>query len=411
MKFSQEGLAFLAIHFTVFLWGFTAILGKLISYGSFLLVWHRMSLTFFVYLFFPQTYQGLSLLTMKQFLTYVGIGLIVCLHWLAFYGSIKIGDSASVTLACLGSVAFFSSLFEPYFLGTTHSLKDIVLGIVVLVGVFFIYVSLPEPPTGSHVSYKWAVIVGLISAMLASLFTILNKKYIQQSTPLVISAIEMGAGSLFLTVIVPIMYGDKTRWYPTLDLKHLSAHSYRDGSLDLVWVLILSILCTNLTFYLSTYTLNHLSAFTINLTCNMEPIYGILLGALCFHENQSLNREFYIGTFVVLSAIILNPFLDCCCSMKPTEEDMKSLYQRSSYSDHMIQASKFFSNKRNADGKKQKPKIYEEVEKAGDEEEASLLSYDEGRDEANGYEGDGEENRFNEKKKQTDLVGYEMSRI
>jgi drug/metabolite transporter (DMT)-like permease len=411
MKFSQEGLAFLAIHFTVFLWGFTAILGKLISYGSFLLVWHRMTITFLVYMLVPQTYQGFALLTMKQFMIYVGIGLIVCFHWLAFYGSIKIGDSASVTLACMGSVAFFSSLFEPYFLGTSHSLKDIVLGIVVLVGVFFIYVSLPDPPTGSHISYKWAVIVGLIGAMLASLFTILNKKYIQQSTPLVISAIEMGAGSLFLTIMVPIMYGDKTQWYPTLSLDHLSVHSFRDGSLDLVWVLILSILCTNLTFYLSTYTLNYLSAFTINLTCNMEPIYGILLGALCFHENHSLNREFYLGTCVVLGAIILNPLLDCFCPVKKNEDGVKSLYQRSSYSDHVIQASKFFSNKRS--GEKRQQKIYEEVEEEGDEE-ASLLSYDEGKDESNGYDGDGEENRFKDQKKRQEAVpenGYEMRRI
>lgn len=125
-----------------------------------------MTITFLVYLLVPQTYAGFALLTMKQFLTYVAIGLVVCFHWLTFYGSIKIGDSASVTLACMGSVAFFSSLFEPCFLGTSHSLKDIALGIVVLVGVFFIYFLLPDPPTGSHVSYKWAVIVGLISAMI-----------------------------------------------------------------------------------------------------------------------------------------------------------------------------------------------------------------------------------------------------
>lgn len=410
MKISQESLSFLAIHFTVFLWGFTAILGKLISYGSFLLVWHRMTITFLVYLLVPQTYKGVALLTYRQFFIYVGIGLIVCLHWLSFYGSIKLGDSASVTLACLGAVAFFSSIFEPFFLGKSHSIKDVLLGIVVLVGVFFIYFSLPEPPAGSNVSYKWAVIVGIISAMLASLFTILNKKYIHQSTPLVISTIEMGAGSIFLTIVVPLMYGEKTQWYPTLHLTHLSPHSFRDGSLDLLWVLILSILCTNLTFYLSTYTLNHLSAFTINLTCNMEPIYGILLGALCFHENQSLNREFYMGTTVVLCAIILNPLLDCCFSRPDGKDDQgKNLFQRSSYSDHVFQSSKYASHKKKASTRDQV--LSQQVTELEDEEEASLLSYDENRDAGIEYDGDLEENRTTKIHKPVEGEGYEMKRI
>jgi drug/metabolite transporter (DMT)-like permease len=389
-----------------------------------------MTITFFVYLLFPQTYRGLALLNFKQFLIYIGIGLVVCLHWLSFYGSIKLGDSASVTLACLGSVAFFSSVFEPCFLGAPHSLKDISLGLIVLVGVFFIYVSLPVPPAGSNVSYQWAVIVGLVSAMLASLFTILNKKYIQQSTPLVISAIEMGAGSLFLTIVVPIMYGEDTQWYPTLHIGHINIHSFRDGSLDLIWVLILSILCTNLTFYLSTYTLNHLSAFTINLTCNMEPIYGIVLGALCFHENQSLNREFYIGTTVVLSAIVLNPLLDylfgnALAVVAGKEEIMKSLYRRTSYSKHtMAQISSKRRNEKTEKGKEKGRWVRNDEESRGekgaeDEEEASLLSYGEERDEGdevevNGYEGDEEENKRKTQKKETIKQparesGYEMS--
>jgi hypothetical protein len=261
----------------------------------------------------------------------------------------------------------------------------------------------------------------------ASLFTILNKKYIQQSTPLVISAIEMGAGSLLLTIVVPLMYGEDTQWYPTLHLHHLSSSSFRDGSLDLVWVLILSILCTNLTFYLSTYTLNHLSAFTINLTCNMEPIYGILLGAICFHENKSLNREFYLGTTVVLSAIVLNPILDYFCgsdlsTVMKKEEFIKSLYQKSSYSNHTlghISNSKRRNEKKTEKGKGKWARDDEEgQEKKGteDEEEESLLSYEEERDEeeVNGYEGDGEVSKEKEKmKRQQRPEGkesrYEMS--
>ena len=410
--FSDTTLSFISIHFTVFLWGFTAILGKLISYSSFLLVWHRMTITFLIYCLLPQTYSGMKQITFKQLLIYTFIGIIVCLHWLSFYGSIKIGDSASVTLACLGSVAFFSSLFEPLFLGTTHSFKDILLGMIVLIGVLFIYISLPEPPKNTNVSYKWAIIIGLISAMLGSLFTILNKKYIQQASPLVISAIEMGSGSLFLSIIVPIMYGKETKWYPTIDTHHLTTHSFRDGSLDLIWVLILSILCTNLTFYLSTYSLNHLSAFTINLKCNLEPIYGIVLGALFFHENKHLNREFYIGTTVILIVIFLNPILDFCQSNKNSTTNTTttsaanneksngrgdgSPVRGSSYSNHNIQTIKNHRKEiKSTTGDKEMK----------NEEEESLIQYyeknarsvhdlgdgNENNSDGEGYEGDEEE--------------------
>jgi drug/metabolite transporter (DMT)-like permease len=306
--FSPIALSFIALHFTVFLWGFTAILGKLISYGSFTLVWHRMTIAFFVYLLIPSTYQELKKLNYNQVRAFCGIGIIVCMHWVSFYGSIKLGDSASITLACLGAVSFFSSILEPCILGSPYSKKDIMLGMVVVVGVLFIYYSLPNE--SSQVSYGWAIVVGLISAFLASLFTVLNKKYIEQAPPLAISAIEMGAGSLCLSILVPIMYRKETQWTPNIEVHHLSAETLRTGSWDLIWVLILSLLCTNLTFYLSVFSLKNLSAFTINLTCNLEPVYGIVLGAIFFHENKSLNYEFYLGTSIILVAIFANPILD-----------------------------------------------------------------------------------------------------
>jgi drug/metabolite transporter (DMT)-like permease len=179
--------------------------------------------------------------------------------------------------------------------------------LVVIVGVLFISFSLPEN-TNTNISYPAAIGTGLISAALAALFTTLNKKNIEKSHPLAISAIEMLAGAILLTIIVPFTT-ENIIWYPQIDISKFDAMHLQNGALDLVWVLILSIFCTNLTFYLGTYSLKYLSAFTANLTVNLEPIYGIILGILIFHENNELNMKFYMGTIIIIGAIFINPIL------------------------------------------------------------------------------------------------------
>jgi drug/metabolite transporter (DMT)-like permease len=234
------------------------------------------------------------------------IGLIVCTHFLAFYSSVKFGNSASITLACAGSVSFFSSVFEPFILKTAYSIRDIGLGLLVLVGILFIYISLPKAASNDLTNrYDLAIASGIISSILAALFTVLNKKYATLASPLVVSAIEMSAGAIFLSVLVPSVYQSKTIWFPSIDISHAS----EPGSLDLIWILILSILCTNLTFYLSMNSLNYVSGFTATLIFNLEPVYGIILGALIFHENKHLNVSFYIGTCIILLSIFINPLL------------------------------------------------------------------------------------------------------
>lgn len=149
----------------------------------------------------------------------------MCLCWIFFYGSIKLGDSASITLACLGSVSFFSSILEPIVLNKQFSKPDICLGAVVIVGIMFIYFSLPADfgkNSDSQANSKLAILAGMVAACLCSAFSVLNKKYISITTPLVMSAIEMGAGAALLTVVVPCMYGKVPKWYPGFDPYHLS---------------------------------------------------------------------------------------------------------------------------------------------------------------------------------------------
>jgi drug/metabolite transporter (DMT)-like permease len=266
-----------------------------------------MTIAALAYLLLPTVWKGLKTISFAHFSTFFGIGIIVCAHWLTFYGSIKLGNSVSITLACLGSASFFAAVLEPVILKSNFIKKDILTGLVVIVGVFFISFSLPKN-INTNISYPAAIGTGLISAALAALFTTLNKKNIHISNPLTISAIEMFAGAALLSIVVPLTTKN-TIWYPQMNIDKFDSQHLQNGALDLVWVLFLTILCTNLTFYLGTYSLKYLSAFTANLTVNLEPIYGIILGILIFHENNELNMKFYIGTIIIIGAIFINPIL------------------------------------------------------------------------------------------------------
>lgn len=305
--------AFIALHSAVFLWGFTAILGKLISYGSLYLVWHRMAITAAIYLLIPAVWKQLKSLSLKTTLNFAGIGLIVCAHWITFYGSIKLGNSVSITLACLGSASFFAAIIEPTILRKPYSLRDILMGLIVMLGIVLIYFSLPVQPAATaaqpNLSYGWAIITGIVSAALAATFTTLNKKHITTAPTLAISTIEMMSGAIFLSLIILLFPMGNYQAFPALNMDALNLQNLRTGPWDFIWIGLLALLCTNLTFYLGTYALKQLSAFTANLTVNLEPIYGIVLGALIFKENEDLNLWFYLGTSLILGAIFTQAYI------------------------------------------------------------------------------------------------------
>jgi len=276
-----------------------------------------MLLTAAVYLMVPAVWIYLKNTPAKTIRTFMGIGLLVALHWVTFYGSIKIGNSVSVTLACLGSASFFTSLFEPILMKTSFNRKDIITGLFVIVGVIFISLSLPQE-NNPNISYTWAIIVGVFSASIAALFSTLNKKFIQDIHPLALSTIEMVSGALALSVIIfgGYLFGinfisNNIVWLPT-------THFGADKN-DWIWLVFLSVLCTNVTFYLASIALNKISAFTANLALNLEPIYGILLGIFVFKENKDLNLSFYLGTGIILLAIFANSIFSRISQTKPSE--------------------------------------------------------------------------------------------
>jgi drug/metabolite transporter (DMT)-like permease len=293
--------ALLFLHTAVFLWGFTAILGKAISYNSFLLVWHRMGLTAIIYFCIPFVWKSLRGMSLRNISIFMGIGLLVCAHWLTFYGSIKLGNSASITLACLGSASFFSAVLEPLINRVAFRPIEIFLGLLVLAGILFIYYATPQQ-TGIGINYPMAIITGVTSAFLAALFTVLNKKNIHKADTLTLSALEMLSGAIVLSILIPFLTDANTSLLPKFDPAN--------GNYDLVWILLLVVVCTNLTFYLGAHALRELSAFTANLTVNLEPIYGIILGAVIFHENDQLNLWFYLGTSLILLSVFIQTFID-----------------------------------------------------------------------------------------------------
>lgn len=304
------------LHLAVFLWGFTAILGKLISYSSMNLVWHRMLLTAVVYFCIPAVWRGLKKITLNHALIFLGIGLIVALHWITFYGSIKLGDSASITLACLGSASFFSAVFDPLVNKKAFLIQELLLGLLVIAGILLIYYGLiTESKPG--VNYSAAIITGILSAALAALFTALNKKHIKKTSPVTLSALEMLAGAVVLSLVFPFIANENAVWIPGFSLE--------DKNYDLLWLLILVLVCTNLTFYLGTIALHELSAFTSNLTVNLEPVYGIILGAVIFKENKDLNLWFYIGAGIILFTVFIQTVLEYRLRTRQDKEEQQAL--------------------------------------------------------------------------------------
>ncbi|MGN6542645.1 MAG: DMT family transporter [Ginsengibacter sp.] len=276
--------AFLQLHFAVILAGFTAILGKLITLNEGLLTAYRMLLTVLILaaiLFFRKELKKLS---WKNTLTLFGVGAIISLHWVSFYGSIKYAN-VSVSVTCLSTIGFFTSLFEPLIRRRRVDFVEVFLGMLAIAGVYLIFNFYPE--------YKTGIIFGIISAMLACLFPILNKTLLNRFSPNTVTLYEMSGGFIALCFILPIylQFFPATYFFPT--------------SADWLWLLILAGVCTVFAFNLSLHALKHISAFTTNLTYNFEPVYSIILAFIIFKENKFLGPGFYFGFALILLAVSL----------------------------------------------------------------------------------------------------------
>lgn len=276
--------AFIQLHIAVLLAGLTGILGKLISLNEGLLVWYRLLLT-------APSLWLLALLRRqsvriggRDIWRIIGIGGIAALHWVAFYGSIKYSN-VSVGLLCFSAVGFFTALIEPLVLRHRLDVVELLLGLLVIAGIFLIFQVDPH--------YKIGIGVGLISALLGSLFPVLNKRILERVPAETVTLYELSGGFLVLTLLMPLYL-----WF-------FPAPSLLPDRTDWIWLLILAWVCTVLAFNLSMSALQKISAFTVNLSYNLEPVYGILLAFLLFREDKYLSKGFYLGFFLILLSIVL----------------------------------------------------------------------------------------------------------
>ncbi len=285
---NEHRRAFWQVHLCVLLWGFTAILGKLITLPAQALVVWRMALVCLFLAMIPKVWRGIAVLKPKLVLTYAGIGIIVALHWLTFYGAIKLSN-ASVAVSCLALGSIFAAVIEPVLTDKAWNKSELFIGILAVPGVILLVGGVP-------LSMHTGIIIGTISAFLTSLFAVLNKRYVHDAEPESVTFIEMFAGTLFLTIASMLYFGTE---------QTLMMPDARDGLL----LLILAVTCTLFPFILSLRALRHITAFETQLALNLEPVYAIVIAALWLKEYEELTPQFYLGVSIILLAVFIKPAL------------------------------------------------------------------------------------------------------
>jgi drug/metabolite transporter (DMT)-like permease len=283
----------LQIHFCVLLWGFTAILGKLITLPALPLVWWRMVLVVIMLAFVPRVWRTLRTMSLRLCFAYAGIGGLVALHWLTFYGAIKLAN-ASVAATCIALATVFTALVEPWLTRARFSRRDLSLGVAVLPGVALVTGGVPE-------SMRLGIVVGALSALLVAIFGSLNKRLVHHGEPLTVTALELGAGTVVLTLLAPLM--------PFLFPPFAGEVFAVPGERDLLLLFTLALACTLLPFALSFVALRHMSAFAAQLAINLEPVYAILLAIVLLDEQRELTPLFYLGVVIILGAVAVHPLL------------------------------------------------------------------------------------------------------
>lgn len=276
--------AFIQLHTAVFLAGFTGILGRLITLNEGLLVWWRLLIsatTMWILFLLAGRLQKIS---RADIIKIAGVGCIAAMHWVTFYGAIKYAN-VSVALVCFSSVGFFTAVFEPLLFRTAFKPVELLLGLLVIAGIFIIF------HFDTH--YRTGIVLGVIAAMLGALFPVYNRQLMQRMNAETLMTYELTGGFVALSLLLPFYL---QRYPGTHQLPVFS---------DWMWLLFLSWVCSVWAFQLSANALKRISAFTVNLTYNLEPVYGIILAFIVYQENEKLGTEFYAGLLFILAALLL----------------------------------------------------------------------------------------------------------
>lgn len=277
------------IHFCVLLWGFTAILGKLISLPALSLVRWRMLIVSATLLLVPKVWRGLRAISPRLLLGYALVGFFVALHWLGFYGSVKLAN-VSVAATCIAIAPVFLAVIEPWVTRRKFRWHELWIGVGVVPGVALVVGGIPG-------EMRVGVLVGVVSAFFCALFGALNKRLVDYADPFTVTAIELGTGAAILWLIASVIPHEGS----VFDLPN--PH-------DAFFLVVLSIACTLVPFTLSLVALRHLSAFAVELAVNLEPVYAILLAIPLFGEQRDLDAAFYLGVAIIIGAVLVHPVLE-----------------------------------------------------------------------------------------------------
>lgn len=278
---------YLHLHFLVFIWGFTAILGALISIEAIPLVWYRMLFAvIFVLVYFVIKKKSL-IIGPKALLKFFIGGVIIAVHWIFFFSAIKVAN-VSVALIAMSTGALFTSFLEPLFFRRRINLLELLFGLIVIVGLYAIL--------NFEGGYTLGIIYALIASFLSVLFTVLNGLYVRKYTAEVISFYQLLFGVGFITLYIFATTG-------------FTLEQFSINNNDLIYLLILSSICTAYAFIVSVKIMKHLSPYTVILTLNLEPVYGIILAVIIFGEKEKMSMQFYVGAAVILLIIVLNGIL------------------------------------------------------------------------------------------------------
>jgi drug/metabolite transporter (DMT)-like permease len=284
---SENTKSQLRLHLIVFIWGFTAILGDLITKGAIDLVWNRIGITLIVLAIY-MAWRKISFKTdWKSIGVFAIAGIIIAAHWITFFHAIKISN-VSVTLVCMSSGAFFTSLIEPLFFKRKLYLGEVLLGLVVIAAIALIF--------SLRTDYLWGIVTALVSAFLSALFSVINGKIARKYDSELITMYELGIGWLAITVLL-VATGS------------LGISTLPNTQMDWVYLLILGTVCTAYPFIESVRVMRNLSPFTVVLTINMEPVYGIILAYFLLGSKEHMSPGFYAGAVVIIAVLFANAYI------------------------------------------------------------------------------------------------------
>ena len=279
---------YIVLHLMVLILGFTAILGELISISSIDLVFYRMLFSFVSLLIFVYYRKEIFELSITKIFKLSLVGVVVALHWIFLFEAVKI--SVPIAVISLSTSSLFSSFMEPIMLKKKIDKYEVILGIVIILSFFMMYYN-------SETAVSEAYIYGIISAFLATLFTILNAKYIGDTKSYQITMYEMLGGTIFISIYF-LFTSNTDVFYFNINMS------------DLIYLLILSVICTSIVFALMTEIMKYITPYTLIMAVNLEPVYAIILSFIFLPNEEVMNLYFYLGSFIIISSIYLEHYFN-----------------------------------------------------------------------------------------------------